>query len=76
MNNLHSIINKRGYYTAEHPDTAKGTDDEQDDNGCSYSGNVVCNCFFVVLPWNAVEDHSYQDTRSGGDKQRKLAASV
>ena len=69
MDNLHSIINQRRHYTANHPDTAERTNNQQDNDSSCHSGYVVCNSQLVVFPWNFVECHADKDTDCGGSKQ-------
>lgn len=76
MNNLHAIIDEGRYDTADHPGAAQCTDGKQNQQGTGYTGDVVDNGVFEIMPGNTVEDRTDKYAGSGCYQQRNLASSA
>ena len=58
--NLHAIINHRGYNTRHHPRTPNGTYQQQDDDSGRTTGYLVSNLLFKILPFQSFGEMAYQ----------------
>ena len=76
MDNLHPVIDQGRDDTADHPASRQGTDNQQDDQSCCDSGDIVDHCQFQRFPAHFTVCHGDQAADSSGCKQYDLASAA
>ena len=76
MNDLHAVINQGRDDTADHPAARQRPDDQQDDQSCRDTGDIVDHRQLQRLPAYFAVGHGDQAADGCGGKQHDLAAAA